>query len=67
MPKHRRVSSHGWNRKRAFRLGQAHPGDGTFAHEGKTVLVLSDELCQQLADGTIDVEDTDEGPRLRLQ
>lgn len=51
----------------ALRLGHADPGDNTFAHEGKTVLVLSDELHQQLADSTLDVEDTDQGPRLRLQ
>ncbi len=30
----------------ALRLGHVHPGDNTFAHDGKTVLVLSDGLCQ---------------------
>ncbi len=50
-----------------LRFGHAHPGDSTFAHEGLTVLVLHDELCQELADSTLDVEDTDEGPQLRLQ
>ena len=50
-----------------LRRAQALPGDSTFAYEGKTVFVLSDELCQQLGDSTLDVEDTDEGPRLRLK
>ena len=51
----------------ALRLGHAHRGDRTFAHEGETVLVLDKELRQELADSTLDVEDTDEGPRLRLR
>ncbi len=50
-----------------LRLGPAHPGDSTFAHEGRTVLVIHDELCQELADSTLDVEDTNEGPQLRLR
>ncbi len=51
----------------AIRLGNAYLGESTFAHEGRTVLVLDKELCQGLADNTLDVEDTDEGPRLCLQ
>ncbi len=51
----------------ALHIGHAHPGDSTFAHEGKTGLVLSDEICQQLADSTLDVEDTDDGSRLCRQ
>lgn len=51
----------------AIRLGNAHPGDSAFTHEGRTVLVLDDEICQELADSKLDVEDTDEGPQLRLQ
>ncbi len=50
-----------------LRQGHAHPGDSTFAHEGRNVLVLHDELCQELADSALDVEDTDEGPRLYLR
>ncbi len=51
----------------ALRLGHAHPGDSTFAHEGRTVLLLDEELCQELADSTLDVEDTEAGPRLRVR
>ena len=54
-------------RQLTLRRGHAHPGDSTFAHEGRTVLVLHDELCQELADSTLEVEDTDEGPRLHLR
>ena len=51
----------------ALRLGHAHLEDSTFAHEGRTVLVIDKELCQELADSTLDVEDTEAGPRLRLR
>ena len=51
----------------ALRRGHAHPGDSAFAHEGRTVLVLHDELCKELADHTLDVEDSDEGPQLLLR
>ena len=51
----------------ALRHDSADARDSTFAHEGKTVLVLSDELCQELVDRTLDVDDTEEGPRLRLR
>ena len=50
-----------------LRHGHAHPGDSTLAHEGRTVLVVHDELYQELADNTLDVEDTDEGPRFHLR
>ena len=50
-----------------LRLGHAHPGDTKFAHEGRTVLVLHEELCQDLADDTLDLKDTDEGQQLRLR
>ena len=53
--------------KLTLRIGEAHPRDSTFAHEGRTVLVVRDQLCQELADKTLDVEDTDEGSRLQLR
>ena len=48
-------------------LGHAQPGDSTFTHEGQTVLVVHQELCQELADKTLDVEVTEKGPRIRLR
>ena len=52
--------------KLTLRIGEAHPGDSTFAHEGRTVLVVRDQLCQELADKTLDVKNTEKGPRLHL-
>lgn len=51
---------------RTLRFDHARPGDATFAHEGRTVLLLDQEASQSLAGRTLDVEDTDEGPRLRM-
>ena len=50
-----------------LRITHAHPGDSSFAHHGRTVLVVHDVLCQELADNTLDVEYTDEGVRLLLR
>jgi Fe-S cluster assembly iron-binding protein IscA len=40
-----------------------HPGDTTFQHEGRTVLLLDAQLSELLADETLDIE----GPRLTLR
>ncbi len=50
-----------------LRHDSANALDKTFTHDGRTVLVLDEDLCQQLVDSTLGVEDTDKGPRLRLQ
>ena len=50
-----------------LRFDNALSGDNKFAHKDRTVLVLDDELCQLLADNTLDVEDTDDGPRLHMR
>ena len=42
------------------------PGDTTFEHEGRLVVVLDKTMCQMLEDKTLDVEDTKDGPILRL-
>ena len=42
------------------------PGDTTFEHQGRTVLVLDEIMSQMLGDKTLDVEETEDGPRLRL-
>jgi hypothetical protein len=46
---------------------QARPGDVTFAHDGRNVLLLDDAVSQGMTDLTLDVRDTDAGPRLRLR
>jgi Fe-S cluster assembly iron-binding protein IscA len=50
----------------ALRVDSEHPGDATFAHEGKTVLVLDERMAESLAERTLDVQDAGEGPRLTL-
>ena len=39
-------------------------GDQTYEHEGKTVLVVEEELAKTLSDKTIDLEKAEGGPRL---
>ncbi len=51
----------------ALRHDSAVARDKTFTHEGRTVLLLDEELCQKLTDRTLDVDDTEECPRLRLR
>ena len=51
----------------APKLDTAHPGDETFAHAGRTVLVLDPDALQVIADGTLDVQPTEEGPKLVLR
>jgi len=48
------------------KLDNPQPGDATFDHEGRKVLVLDTQVSQVLADSTLDVEATDEGPKLIL-
>jgi Fe-S cluster assembly iron-binding protein IscA len=49
-----------------LRLSKKRPGDTQFAHEGKTVLVVDDNLFQRLASRTLDVKQTETGDRLSL-
>ncbi len=42
------------------------PGDTTFEHQGRTVLVFDETMFQMLRDKTLDVEETEDGHRLRL-
>jgi hypothetical protein len=48
------------------KLDNARPGDATFDHVGRQVLVLDAQVSQVLADSTLDVQATDEGPKLIL-
>jgi hypothetical protein len=52
-----------------WKLGQdqQRPGDVKFAHEGRNVLLLDKSAAKAMANMTLDVRDTDAGPRLRLR
>ncbi len=52
----------GWK----LRPDEARPGDTTFTHEGRNVLLLDEETSQAMADLVLDVRSTDAGPRLTL-
>jgi hypothetical protein len=47
-------------------LDNSRPGDETFDHNGRQVLLLDAQVSQILADSTLDVRATEEGPRLVL-
>lgn len=49
------------------KLDNQRPGDTTFDHDGKTVLVLDTDVADTLANRTLDVTDTNAGPRLYLR
>ena len=49
------------------KLDTKRPGDMTFDHEGKTVLVLETDIAATLTNRTLDVTDTNAGPRLYLR
>ena len=55
-------------RKGGWKLGpdQTRPGDVTFAHDGRNVLLLDEAVSQGMTNLTLDVRKTDAGPRLRL-
>jgi len=48
------------------KLDNARPGDATFDHEGRMVLMLDAQLTQVLAESMLDVRVTEEGPVLVL-
>jgi hypothetical protein len=47
-------------------LDTERPGDETLDYHGRKVLLLDAEVCEYLADSTLDVQPTDEGPRLLI-
>ena len=47
-------------------LDNTRPGDETFDYEGRMVLMLDAQVSQVLDDSTLDIEATDEGPKLIL-
>jgi len=50
----------------AMTMDNERPGDATFAHEGRTVLLLDSEISEALAGRTLGIEDSEEGARLAL-
>jgi hypothetical protein len=50
--------------KLAPALDTERPGDETLDYHGRKVLLLDAEVCEYLAESTLDVHPTDEGPRL---
>ena len=52
-----------------WKLGpdQTRPGDVTFAHDGRDVLLLDETTAEAMANMTLEVRNTDAGPRLRLR
>jgi hypothetical protein len=52
--------------KLAPALDTTRPGDETLDYHGRKILLLDAEVCEYLADSTLDVESTDEGPRLLI-
>jgi len=50
----------------ASSLDTARPGDTTYDHEGRKVLLLDATASRVLAERTLDVHPTDEGPRLGI-
>lgn len=45
----------------------ARPSDTVIAHEGRIVLLLDEMVSQKMARRTLDVRDTEAGPRLALR
>jgi Fe-S cluster assembly iron-binding protein IscA len=51
----------------AMRMDNERPGDETHDHDGRTVLLLDGQVAGTLAERTLDVQQTGEGPRLALR
>jgi len=50
----------------ALAADQPRPEDTTFEHDGKTVLILDQQVAEALADRTLDVQDTENGKALSI-
>ena len=48
-------------------LGEEQPGDHVVEHQESKVLLVASELASTLKEVTLDVEDTDDGPKLVVQ
>ena len=47
-------------------LDRARPGDTALHHAGRKVLLLDPQACDLLSGSTIDLESTDDGPKLGI-
>lgn len=50
----------------SLQLDDEKPGDATFNHEGRTVLVVDEDISKILDGKTLDLEESEEGPKLTL-
>lgn len=50
----------------ASALDQPRPGDTTFNHDGRKVLLLDPQASRFLAEKKLDLQATDDGPRLGI-
>ncbi len=50
-----------------MRLASPRPSDTTFDHNGRIVLVLAEKLSAHFEGGTLDLRDTDRGPKLHIR
>lgn len=48
------------------KLDKPRPGDATFDHEGRKVLVMDEEMARLLDGSTLDLQPTNEGEKLVL-
>jgi Fe-S cluster assembly iron-binding protein IscA len=53
--------------KLALQFDSTRPGDTTFDHNGKTVLILDEQVAQTLVNSTLDVQQADKGAKLVLR
>ncbi|MEX0653322.1 MAG: hypothetical protein WD534_01340 [Phycisphaeraceae bacterium] len=51
----------------SLHLDQQRPGDETYEHDGRTILLIDEQIADLLAERTLDLETTDDGPALTLQ
>ncbi|MHC4442934.1 MAG: hypothetical protein ACYTF1_14435 [Planctomycetota bacterium] len=50
----------------AMALDNERPEDEKFDHDGKTILLLDNQISELLADKNLDIETDDDGPQLAL-
>jgi hypothetical protein len=48
-------------------MDHARPGDTAFSYEGKTILLLDELTVQSMQDKTLDVQNSDDGPKIVLR
>lgn len=51
----------------SMKLDNEKPGDDSFAHDGRTVLLLDEQLSTMLSERTLDTEEAAEGLKLTLK